>query len=110
MGVNLRTSCTCMSAGVCMKDLFLKFTSWYGAYRSDVVYIWNNIFLLNRISNSEFKSRKGNDSNDFLEVQFSSSRLAGKKITAAIKCKNCIIMSRYVVKAVTIKDKYKVCH
>jgi hypothetical protein len=98
-----------MTAGVCMKDLFLEFTSWRVAYRADVGYIWNNIFLLNRICDSGFEARKGNDSNDFLEVQFFSSRFAGKKVTAAIKCKNYIIMSRYVVKGLTIKDKYKAC-
>ena len=85
-----------------MKDLFLEFTSWRVAYRADVGYIWNNIFLLNRICDSGFEARKGNDSNDFLEVQFFSSRFAGKKVTAAI-------MSRYVVKGLTIKDKYKAC-
>lgn len=78
MGVDLSTSYICMNGGLCLKDLFLEFTSWHVAYRSDVVYIWNNIFLLNRICDSEFKSRKGNDSNGFLEVQFSSQVLQGK--------------------------------
>lgn len=78
-GVNLRALCICMTDGIQVRDLFLEFTSWWVADRFDVVYIGNNIFLLNRICDSEFKSRKGNDSNGFLEVEFSSSRLAGKK-------------------------------